>query len=144
MSDQLLDGPDKAVDEEDSDEVSEPEVVDKPSNNYFYTSTPGPVVNRGPQVNNYVQVDDESEAHDEPEIEEPLTDYSLQYQESEDAEVNESNTEHFLEHEEEEVVGSYGLNVYNFLINYSISPYFKNNNFFSSKNILYRRHTSYF
>ena len=105
MSDQLLDGPDKAVDEEDSDEVSETEGVDKPSN-YFYTSTPGPVVNRGPQVNNYVQVDDEPEAHDEPEIEEPLTDYSLQYQESEDAEVNESNTEHFLEHEEEEVVGT--------------------------------------
>ena len=36
MSDQLLEGPDKAVDEEDSDEVSEED--EKPS--YFYTSGP--------------------------------------------------------------------------------------------------------
>ena len=107
MSDQLLDGPDKAVDEEDSDETSEPEMTDnKPSTSVsagsgYYFPSNSPLLNQSPLVNNYVtsevQLDSINHsdlgAHgDEPEeLTEPPTDYSLQYQESEEAEVNESN-----------------------------------------------------
>ena len=109
MSDQLLDGPDKAVDEEDSDETSEPEMTDnKPSTSVSASGTSGyyfpsnsPLLNQSPLVNNYVtsevQLDSINHsdlgAHgEEPEeLAEPPTDYSLQYQESEEAEVNESN-----------------------------------------------------